>query len=55
MINITDYGKSMYGGWYANYTENGEYKGVHADTIKGLCVALGVTRKELTSARRYDN
>ena len=55
MRKVTDYGKSMYGGWYANYMENGEYKGVHADTLKELCAKLGITRKELTTARRYDN
>ena len=55
MRKVTDYGKSMYGGWYANYTENGEYKGAHADTIKNLCEALGITRKELANVRRYDN
>ena len=53
MKKITGYGKSMYGGWYANYYENGEHKGVHADTLKALCVALGITRKDLRN--RYDN
>ena len=55
MKNVTEYGKSMYGGWYANYTTNGEYNGVHANTLKELCNTLGITRKELTTARRYDN
>lgn len=34
MITVT-YGKSMYGGYYANFF-NGEYTGEHARTIKEL-------------------
>lgn len=55
MRKVTDYGKSMYGGWYANYIEDGKHDGEHADTLKELCAKLGITRKELTTVTRYDN
>ena len=59
-ITITSYGKSMYGGWYANYRyENSEgvhYDGFHANTLRELCAQMGLSRTALTrDVVRYDN
>lgn len=55
---ILDYGKSMYGGWYANYinTVSGKHTGDHKDTLKELCKALGTDRITLLrNVTRRDN
>ena len=53
-LQMVDYGKSMYGGWYFNYRdEYGTIRGEHADTLKELkkrAEALGCSL-----AYRYDN
>ena len=55
-MKVVDYGKSMYGGWYANYiNENNDYKGVHAPTLMELCSKLGIATTEIKKARRFDN
>lgn len=61
--DIMDYGKSMYGGWYANifrYTNKaeytGEYEGIGANTLRELCAKLKVSRTVLSrDVRRIDN
>lgn len=55
---IHDYGKSMYGGWYANWfdSENGNYDGCRVNTLKELCEKLQINRNELIkNVRRFDN
>lgn len=55
-MKITEYGKSMYGGWYANYIkEDGNYDGEHARTLTELCKKLNVTTADIRKARRLDN
>lgn len=49
-----DYGKSMYGGWYCNFIENGIMNGLHGNTYKELlrrCKLCGITLKD---AKRID-
>lgn len=52
MIEITSWGKSMYGGWYANFYKDGEYTGTHANTKKELQQKCGVP---LDKSSRSDN
>ena len=55
MIKACDYGKSMYGGWYCSFTENGMFDGLNAPTYKELlrrCKVSGITLK---GAIRKDN
>lgn len=55
-MKITEYGQSMYGGWYANYiTADGNYSGEHGRTLHELCEKLNTTVAEIRKARRYDN
>lgn len=60
-INITDYGKSMYGGWYANFnyvSENyaGLYDGIRRSTLTELCNTLHVSKTAMRrDVRRWDN
>ena len=60
-INVTDYGKSMYGGWYANFNYvNDEYKGIYdgirRPTLTELCNALHVSKTAMRrDVRRWDN
>lgn len=55
-MKITEYGKSMYGGWYANYIrEDGNYDGEHAKTLAELSEKLNITTTEIKKARRFDN
>ena len=37
--DVMEWGKSMYGGWYANYFDNntGRHDGEHADKLVELC------------------
>ena len=56
---VTDYGKSMYGGWYANYhwedAESIHFDGFHDKTLRGLCAQIGVSRTALQrDVRRWD-
>lgn len=46
---IIDYGKSMYGGWFATVHQGGQYKGIGGNTLHELCLKLGVS---LTALRR---
>lgn len=55
---ITEYGKSMYGGWYANYFDEskGEYNGISENTLHELCAKLQVSATALRNdVTRYDN
>lgn len=55
---ITDYGKSMYGGWYANWFdhETGKLGGEHEKTLRDLCAKLKVSRTALQrDVVRIDN
>lgn len=60
-INVTSYGKSMYGGWYANFTYvsepyEGIMDGIRRPTLKELCAALHISRTALTrDVQRWDN
>lgn len=54
---VLDYGKSMYGGWYANYLINGNFDGVHGDTlreVKEKLKGLGLD-VNLKNVHRFDN
>jgi len=55
---ITDYGKSMYGGWYANWfdRETGKRGGDNERTLRDLCAKLHVSRTALQrDVVRIDN
>jgi len=55
---ITEYGKSMYGGWYANFFDKMkcEHTGTRAKTLTELCSKIGVSRTALTrDVVRVDN
>lgn len=59
-ITITSYGKSMYGGWYANYryedADGVHYNGFGAPTLKELCAHAMISRTALTrDVVRNDN
>lgn len=59
-VMLTDYGKSMYGGWYCNYAEETEntvkHNGYHANTLRDLCKQAGVSMTELKrDVTRFDN
>lgn len=59
-ITITCFGKSMYGGWYANYRYE-DAKGVHYDgfgakTLKELCAVAELSRTAMErDVPRFDN
>ena len=60
MFRLIDWGKSMYGGYYANYVNDiiGEYTGmlgIHADTYKELCEKLAAYGLKAERAKRFDN
>ena len=60
-ITITCFGKSMYGGWYANYRyddNNGkwEFDGFHANTLRELCAQAELSRTAMErDVPRFDN
>jgi hypothetical protein len=60
-ITITCFGKSMYGGWYANYRyedKNGkwEFDGFHANTLRELCAQAELSRTAMErDVPRFDN
>ena len=41
------WGLSMYGGWYINYFNGGEYSGVGGKTLKECMAQLGITKADL--------
>lgn len=60
-IEISAYGKSMYGGWYANFQYiggeyDGKYDGVRRDTLTELCNQLHISKTALKrDVQRWDN
>ncbi len=51
----TEWGKSMYGGYYINYFDNGRYTGEHFEKLKDLkswCIDNNITFKDVP---RIDN
>ena len=60
MFRLVDWGKSMYGGYYANIIEDGEFmvRGmvyIYADTYSGICEKLAAHGLKAERAKRYDN
>ena len=61
IINITSFGKSMYGGWYANFTYvsepyTGTYDGIRRRTLTELCNQLHISKTALKrDVPRLDN
>ena len=49
------WGLSMYGGWYINYFNGGEYSGVGGRTLKECLEQLGITKADLKKHNRLDN
>lgn len=59
-ITISSFGRSMYGGWYANYHyidgEKIHHDGFHADTLKELCTKAELSKTEMQhDVTRWDN
>lgn len=54
---VLDWGKSMYGGWYANIrTPQGEYTGVRENKLTNLAVKVGLSVTVLRrDVHRLDN
>ena len=62
---LADWGKSMYGGYYANYyvcepLSHGGFEivdidGIHADTYRELRDVLALYGLKAVKARRFDN
>lgn len=47
-LKITAYGKSMYGGWYANFeyldgVYQGQFDGIRRDTLQEVCNQLHIS------------
>lgn len=55
MAELTAWGKSMYGGWYANFWLNGEHTGIHEYTRADLCRHLSRYGIHPTAETRCDN
>jgi hypothetical protein len=56
--DVMEWGKSMYGGYYANYFDNntGRHDGEHADKLVELCNKIGLSATALRrDVRRIDN
>lgn len=47
------YGKSMYGGWYANYHDGEQWDGIHTETLRELKAKAEEMGLELKD--RWDN
>ena len=57
-INITSYGKSMYGGWYLDFKDNTHdcYDGIRRNTLRELCQWARVSPTALRrDVKRWDN
>lgn len=59
-VEVYSYGKSMYGGWYANFRSeyNGQlhYDGINRDKLSDICSELHVSRTALQrDVERIDN
>ena len=55
MVKVLDYGKSMYGGWYCTFIENGIMDGLNANTYKELLIRCRLCGITLKGAKRVDN
>ncbi len=58
LLEVTEYGKSMYGGWYANFREvnTSNISGIGARTLQEICNELHVSKTALRrDVVRYDN
>lgn len=62
MVRLIDWGKSMYGGYYANLLDEGtgeawtsELFYISADTYGGLCKLLAFYGLKAERAKRFDN
>lgn len=60
MFRLVDWGKSMYGGYYANVIEDGEFmvRGMvylYAHKYTELCEKLAAYGLKAERAKRYDN
>lgn len=53
-VQLLDYGKSMYGGWYLNYFD-GEFKGIRKNTLTELAQHFGITVMLIKQLNRRDN
>ena len=56
-IEITSWGKSMYGGWYVNYFDNtdGDYHGERFSTLTEIILTMDLSKKDLPDCKRFDN
>lgn len=60
-IEIRSWGRSMYGGYYADFkyvggAYDGRYDGIRRDTIRELCAQLHISRTALNrDVMRVDN
>lgn len=56
-IEITSWGKSMYGGWYVNYFDNadGDYHGERFSTLTEIILTMDLFKKDLPDYKRFDN
>ena len=61
-VVLTQWGKSMYGGWYINFRveeQDGQiskYDGFHGRTLAEVCEQAGVTQQRLKAfVNRWDN
>lgn len=55
MAELTSWGRSMYGGWYANFWYDGEHTGIHADTKTDLFDQLSDYGISPDMESRYDD
>ena len=62
MFRLVDWGRSMYGGWYANILDEGtreawtsNYFYIHADTYRELREQLAGYGLKATRVNRFDN
>lgn len=54
-MELTGWGKSMYGGWYLNYLKDGIHSGKHFNTRTELYRFVQNNNLSLTKAWRLDN
>ena len=56
-IEITSWGKSMYGGWYVNYFDNtdGDYYGERFSTLPEIILPMDLSKKDLPDYKKFDN
>lgn len=53
---LVTYGKSIYGGWYAEYFHNGKWHGIHGKSKKELLhILLETLGRSWAWGKRFDN